>query len=118
MEESDPRVIAKLEQIKAYLPGKATPAAALVKMAKLGAVIDTWMSENNLAATAVQCWTSMEENYGISPCTVMSLMSNKLMPSACETDIAGTVGMYVLALASQQPSALVDWNNNYGDDPG
>jgi L-fucose isomerase-like protein len=25
--------------------------------------------------------------------------------------------MYALSLASQTPSALLDWNNNYGDDP-
>jgi L-fucose isomerase-like protein len=47
----------------------------------------------------------------------MSMMSNELMPSACETDIAGVVAMYAMALASQKPSAIVDWNNNYGDDP-
>ena len=44
-------------------------------------------------------------------------MSEKLMPSACEVDVAGTVAMYALQLASGKPSALVDWNNNYGDDP-
>jgi L-fucose isomerase-like protein len=59
----------------------------------------------------------MEEFYGVVPCTLMSMMSNGLMPSACETDIAGLVGMYALVLASRKPSALVDWNNNYGDDP-
>jgi L-fucose isomerase-like protein len=59
----------------------------------------------------------MEEYYGIVPCTLMSIMSNNLLPSACETDIAGVVGMYAMALASGKPSALVDWNNNYGDDP-
>ena len=48
---------------------------------------------------------------------VMSMMSEKLMPSACEVDVAGTVAMYALQLASGKPSALVDWNNNYGDDP-
>jgi L-fucose isomerase-like protein len=47
----------------------------------------------------------------------MSMMSNSLMPSACETDIAGVVGMYALVLASAKASALVDWNNNYADDP-
>ena len=47
----------------------------------------------------------------------MSMMSEKLMPSACEVDVAGTVAMYALQLASGKPSALVDWNNNYGDDP-
>jgi len=47
----------------------------------------------------------------------MSMMSEKLMPSACEVDIPGVVAMYALQLASGTPSALVDWNNNYGDDP-
>jgi L-fucose isomerase-like protein len=59
----------------------------------------------------------MEEFYGVVPCTLMSMMSNGLMPSACETDITGVVGMYALALASGRPSALIDWNNNYGEDP-
>ena len=59
----------------------------------------------------------MEENYGVVPCTMMSMLSNKLMPSACETDITGLIGMYAMVLASGKPSALLDWNNNYGDDP-
>jgi L-fucose isomerase-like protein len=59
----------------------------------------------------------MEEFYGVVPCTFMSIMSDDLMPSACETDIGGVVGMYALALASCKPSAIVDWNNNYADDP-
>jgi len=69
-------------------------------MAKLGLVIDDWMADNDLQASALQCWTSMEEYYGIVPCAVMSMMSNNLMPSACETDIAGVVGMYAMTLAS------------------
>ncbi len=115
--DGDAKVKAKLEQIKAYVSTKGIPAESLAKMAKLGVVIDDWMAANNLVASAIQCWTAMQEYYGIVPCTLMSMMSNELMPSACETDIAGVVGMYALALASQKPSALVDWNNNYGDDP-
>ncbi len=115
--ETDPKVVAKVEQIKAYVPVRNTPADALVKMARLGVVIEDWMAENRLVASAVQCWTAMEEFYGVVPCTLMSMMSNDLMPSACETDIAGVIGMYAMALASGKPSALVDWNNNYGEDP-
>ncbi len=113
----DAKVKAKLDQIQAYVPTKGIPAEALDKMAKMGVVIDDWMAANNLVASAIQCWTAMEEFYGVVPCTLMSIMSNNLMSSACETDIAGVVGMYAMALASQKPSALVDWNNNYGDDP-
>jgi len=114
---ADTNVKAKLDQIKAYVPTRDTPAEALLQMAKLGAVIDGWMADNELDASALQCWTAMEEFYGVVPCTLMSIMSNDLMPSACETDIAGVIGMYAMALASNKPSALVDWNNNYGDDP-
>jgi L-fucose isomerase-like protein len=114
---SETGVRAKLQQIKDYVPTKGVPEEALVKIAKLGYVIDTWMAENNLQASALQCWTSIEEFYGVVPCTVMSMMSNQLMPSACETDVAGVIGMYAMALASGKPSALVDWNNNYGEDP-
>ena len=86
-------------------------------MAKLGIVIDDWMAANSLDATALQCWTSMQQNYGINVCTLMSMMSEQLMPSACEVDVTGVLSMYALQLASGTPSALVDWNNNYGDDP-
>ncbi len=112
-----PALLAKLEETRAYLKIKGVPNEALVKMAKFGVVVDEWMADEGLAATAVQCWTAMEEYYGVVPCTMMSMMSNKLMSSACETDIAGVVGMYAMALASGKPSALADWNNNYGNDP-
>ena len=114
---SEARVQDKLGAIRDYIPTRQTPLAALERMAKLGVVVDEWMMENELTVSAVQCWTAMEEYFGVVPCTVMSMMSNNLMPSACETDIAGLMGMVAMALASGTPSALVDWNNNYGDDP-
>jgi L-fucose isomerase-like protein len=117
LSDDDPQVRDKLHAITSYVPTPGIPAEALLKMAKFALVTDRWMAENDLVATAVQCWTSMEEYFGIVPCAVMSMMSNALKPSACETDITGAVGMYALALASGKPSALVDWNNNYGDDP-
>ena len=115
--DDDARVTAKLDAIKAYASVAKVPPAALTKIAKLGVVMDEWIAANEYDATAIQCWTSMQEFFGVVPCTLMSMLSDKLMPSACETDIAGTAAMYAMALASGRPSALVDWNNNYGDDP-
>jgi L-fucose isomerase-like protein len=107
----------KLKAIKSYVTTQGIPDEALLKMAKLGAVIDQWMSQTHCTISAVQCWTSMEEFFGVVPCTVMSMMSNNLIPSACEVDVPGVLSMYMLALASGTPSALLDWNNNYGSDP-
>jgi len=117
LRNDDPEVRRKLDEIRAYVPTAGIPAEALTRMAKFALVTQRWMDENQLVATAVQCWTSMEEFFGIVPCAVMSMMSNALLPSACETDITGVIGMYAMQLASGRPSALVDWNNNYGDDP-
>jgi L-fucose isomerase-like protein len=117
MKDADPAAQAKLKAIQSYVNTEGVPAPALLKMAKLAAVVESWMQANDLKASAVQCWTSMEEYFGVVPCTVMSMMSNDLMSSACEVDVPGVVAMYALRLASQTPSALLDWNNNYGDDP-
>ncbi|MCB0046315.1 MAG: L-fucose/L-arabinose isomerase family protein [Caldilineaceae bacterium] len=114
---SDGRVKEKLEDIRAYAPGTAAPDDRLTLMAKLGIVIGDWMDENSIDATAIQCWESLQKNYGINSCTIMSMMSDRLMPSACEVDIAGVASMYALQLASATPSALVDWNNNYNNEP-
>ena len=110
-------VKAKREQIGKYTETQGIPESSLDKMARLGAAIDTWSKDQQIDATAIQCWTSLEEFYGVVPCTLMSMMSENLMSSACETDVAGVVGMHALQLASGRPSALLDWNNNYGTDP-
>ena len=111
------RVTERLAGIQAYVPTAGIPSPALVKMAKLGIVLDDWMEAYELDATAIQCWDSLQHNYGVNVCTLMSMMSESLLPSACEVDITGVASMYALQLASGRPAALVDWNNNYGGDP-
>jgi L-fucose isomerase-like protein len=115
--DNDPRVTAKIAEITGYASAASVPTASLLLMAKLGVVVLEWATALDLDATAIQCWNSLQQNYGVNCCTLMSMMSERLMPSACEVDVAGAVSMYALQLASGRPSALVDWNNNYGDDP-
>jgi L-fucose isomerase-like protein len=112
----DASVKAKLEQIHAYTATGATPPDRLVQIAKLDVVLADFMQEHALDATAIQCWTSLQKNYGCNVCTNMSMMSENMLPSACEVDVTGTLSMYAMQLASGTPSALVDWNNNYADD--
>ena len=106
----------KLEKIHAYTPTGKTPQDRLIQIAKLDVVLADFMEENSLDASAIQCWTSLQRNYGCNVCTSMSMMSENMLPSACEVDVTGTLSMYAMQLASGSPSALVDWNNNYADD--
>jgi L-fucose isomerase-like protein len=117
LENSHPRVRSKVDEIKSYAVNRGAPEEKLALMAKLAIVLDDWMDANSIDATAIQCWDSIQQNYGVNVCTVMSMMSERLMPSACEVDIAGTASMYALTLAAGMPAALVDWNNNYNDEP-
>jgi len=117
LSDTDPRVKDKLAEIGGYASAPGVPNQSLVLMAKFGIIVLDWMTSLDLDASAIQCWSSLQKNYGVNCCTIMSMMSEKLMPSACEVDVAGVVAMYALQCASGKPSALVDWNNNYGDDP-
>lgn len=113
----DQRLVTKIGEIKDYANASMVPADKLAQMARLGVVLDEFIADNVLDATAIQCWTSVQANHGCNVCTSMSMMSEELMPSACEVDVTGVLTMYAMQLASNSPSALVDWNNNYGDDP-
>lgn len=117
LDDDDARVKERIDRIMSYVRTEGVPSASLLKMAKIGVVIDDWMQSLDITASAIQCWDSLQANYGVNVCTLMSMMSEQLLPSACEVDITGVVSMYALQLASGTPSALVDWNNNYADDP-
>jgi L-fucose isomerase-like protein len=117
LDNDDPKVLEKLLLIKGYTPTTKFPEDGIYKLAKLAVVVEDWVKEKELDGFAFQCWPSIEENLGIVPCAVMSMFSEGLVPAACEVDIAGLIGMHILQLASGSPSAILDWNNNYGDDP-
>ena len=116
LDNQEARVKERLEKIHAYASVGRTPESALFQIAKMDVILNEFMEENVLDATAIQCWTSVQENYGCNVCTSMSMMSENMQPSACEVDVTGTLTMYAMQLASGSPSALVDWNNNYAND--
>lgn len=116
MSDGDAQVQAKVKEILGYTNAQHVPPASLVKMAKFNIVLENWAKENAFVGVAVQCWSALQDHFGIVPCAMMSMLSNGLLPSACEVDVAGAISMYALQLASGTPSAIVDWNNNYEDD--
>ena len=101
MQDDDPRVLAREEEIRAY--GNICPGIArekVLKQAKLSLTIDQWMADHECVASAVQCWDSVEANYGCAACLSMSMMSSRGLPSACETDVMGAVSLLALLKAS------------------
>lgn len=116
IEDTDAELLKKLEEIKRYAAVPKEYSDKLVLQAKFGVAVERWIEANQIDAVAVQCWDSLEQNYGCAACVTMSMLGEKLLPAACEVDIAGAVSMYALTLAAQGQSALLDWNNNFAED--
>ncbi|GAB6870405.1 L-fucose/L-arabinose isomerase family protein [Bacteroides rodentium JCM 16496] len=116
IEDTDVELLKKLEEIKCYAVVPKEYSDKLVLQAKFGVAVERWLEANQIDAVAVQCWDSLEQNYGCAACVTMSMLGEKLLPAACEVDIAGAVSMYALTLAAQGQSALLDWNNNFAED--
>lgn len=114
--EDDPEYIAKNKSIHEYAQVPANYEDKMPLVTKFGVAVDRWTKANDCDALAIQCWDSLEINFGCAPCVIMSMLSDTLIPSACETDIAGAVSMYALTLASGEASALMDWNNNFAQE--
>ena len=111
-------IAGKVAEIKAYgnIIG-GIEESKLLKQAKLCIAIENWMAAHHCDASAIQCWDSVEANYGCAMCLCMSMMGEKGMPSACETDVMGAVSMLALLRASNVPPIYQDWNNNYQNEP-
>jgi L-fucose isomerase-like protein len=116
IEDTDVELLKRLEEIKCYAVVPKEYSDKLVLQAKFGVAVERWIEANQIDAVAVQCWDSLEQNYGCAACVTMSMLGEKLLPAACEVDIAGAVSMYALTLAAQGQSALLDWNNNFAED--
>lgn len=117
LSEADRDVKSKLDEISAYgsIP-KTIKRENIVKQACFSIAVDRWIADNDCDASSIQCWRSLQDNFGCASCLSMSMMGEKLMPSACEVDVMGAISMYALALASKAPPAILDWNNNYGSE--
>jgi L-fucose isomerase-like protein len=114
--DDDPKFAEMCQRINGYAEVPESYREKLSLVAKFGVAVEAWIEANDVQAVAIQCWDSLEQNYGCAACVTMSMLSDKLIPAACETDIAGAVSMYALTLASGKASALLDWNNNFAKD--
>lgn len=104
------------DKILSYMEFSGYPEEKLIRLAQLQCVLEDIIEEYDLQAVALRCWNEIEINLGIAPCASLSLLNEMDVAAACEVDITNAVMMRALSLAADAPSALLDFNNNYGDD--
>ena len=116
IKEDDPELQAYIAKTTSYAEVPEAYKEKVSKQCRFGLAVERWVEANQVDAVAIQCWDSLEQNYGCAACVTMSMLSDKNIPAACETDVAGAVSMLALTLASDKPAALADWNNNFAED--
>jgi L-fucose isomerase-like protein len=77
-------------------------------------VIDGYIREYHLDAITLRCWNEMETILRVCPCVLLSYLNDSGIVASCEIDLCSAITMRAMNLASGQPTAVLDWNNNYG----
>ncbi|MBP3637555.1 MAG: hypothetical protein J6K13_08380 [Clostridia bacterium] len=115
-QNDDPIVLAKLERLKNYTDFSLVPAENALTLAKVSVVIDEYIEEYHLDALALRCWNEMETYLRVCPCVLLSELNDRGIAASCEIDMCSAITMRAMSLASEGATAVLDWNNNYGDD--
>lgn len=114
--DNAPGVAEKIERLRNYTDCSCVPAANMMTLAKISVVIDEYISVYHLDAISLRCWNEMEDILRVCPCVLLSELNDRGIVASCEIDLCSAITMRAMNLAAEQPTAVLDWNNNYGDD--
>ena len=114
--EVDEKVAKKMETLRNYTNCSLVPQKNMENLAKISVVIDGYIEEYHLDAITLRCWNEMESILRVCPCVLLSEFNNRGIPASCEIDLMSAICMRAMYLASGEPTAVLDWNNNYGED--
>ena len=117
MASDDARVLAKKQRLAAYTDFSRVPGNKFDTLAKVGVAVDEYITQYELDCVTLRCWDEMHEILGVAPCVLLSELNDRGIVASCEIDLCSAINMYAMKLASEQPSTVLDWNNNYTDDP-
>lgn len=117
IKDDDPEFVTLREATKNYADCSQVETNSVARSAKFELFLRRFREKHNIDGFGIQCWTSIQENYGCCACTSMSRLGNDGIPCACESDILGTMSMHAALLASGTPAGLADWNNLHNNDP-
>ena len=116
LDKNEAAVKARAERLCEYSGFSGVPDENISTLAKISVIVDRYIEEYSLDALTLRCWNEMETILRVCPCVILSELNERGVVASCEIDLCSAITMRALSLASEQPSAVLDWNNNYGDD--
>jgi L-fucose isomerase-like protein len=92
---------------------------ALVNIARYEVALSRIAGELDVQAMAVNCWTGVQERFGISACSTFGRLNDRGIITACESDLLGAVSMYAVycvGLGQNKPD-FIDWTDLHPTEP-
>lgn len=92
---------------------------SLVNMARYEVALIRIAEELDVQALAVNCWTGVQERFGISACSTFGRLNDRGLITACEADLLGAVSMYAFhaaGLGLHKPD-FIDWTDLHPTEP-
>ncbi len=114
--DDDPKILQKIARLNDYTNCGGVNNEKMTMLAKIAVVIDDYIEKYHLDAVTLRCWNEMEQILRVCPCVILSELNDRGIPTSCEIDLCSAITMRAMNLASEKPTACLDWNNNYGDD--
>lgn len=115
--DDDEVVVKRAQELSDYTDCSCVPKNKLATLAKVSVVLDDFVRDYGLDCLTLRCWDEMHDILGIAPCVLLGFHIDRGLIVSCEIDLCSAINMYAMSLASERASTVLDWNNNYGDDP-
>lgn len=97
---SDKDALPYLEKAKTRMVGLDDSDEHTMAFAKLYKAYSDYINENEIDAVASRCWPDFFTNYGTPVCSVLAMLNDDGVSASCESDVLGSVSMYICQLMS------------------
>ncbi len=87
---------------------ESIPPQNRIDHARLMKAYYEFAQESGIGALASRCWPDFFTSFGTPVCTVLSMLNDMGVVSACEADVCGAVSMWIGAFLSGQPAFFGD----------
>ncbi len=109
--DDDPDVQAIAGDIRGDLDTSQVADASVLRLAKLERALVNLAQAKGVTAMGMQCWDTIQADYGVTPCLAMARLTEQGIMTACEVDVYGALTMLAQYEASRRTTVphFIDW---------
>ena len=111
VKDNEKKVRDIIDEVKSKADCSLIKDSRLIKLAKMEIVLLRYIMKEDLSSLALSCWPDIPSIINVSPCLVVSRLTERGIPTSCEADIHGALTMliqYLMSFGDCVPH-FIDW---------